>query len=131
MLSQKLSPEIIKLDAGTGAGWIGSPKAKEALLYFHGTLSSPHASNLIPGKEGEVKTNGEAGSGYVNIASEFLFHMLGDLVTTAKKDGKDFSVLAVEYGLSFPFDSLSHILSADVECVVSQGLHQKPSIRSS
>jgi len=75
MISQNLEPEVVKLDDGAGGGWIGGSKAKEVLLYFHG-------------------------SGYVNIASEFLFQMLGDLVILGKKEGKGFSVFAVEYGLA-------------------------------
>jgi hypothetical protein len=38
------------------------------------------------------------GGGYVNPAHPKHVEMLGELVKSAKKKGKDFSVFAVEYG---------------------------------
>lgn len=40
MLSQTLEPQVVKLDAGAAGGWIGSPRAKEVLLYFYGMFAS-------------------------------------------------------------------------------------------
>jgi hypothetical protein len=39
MTEQKLEPDIVMLGAGASGGWIGSPKAKQVMLYFHGMNS--------------------------------------------------------------------------------------------
>ncbi|KAK2766060.1 hypothetical protein FQN54_007575 [Arachnomyces sp. PD_36] len=71
----KSEPEVIDLGDGACGGWIGSSKAKNVLLYLHG-------------------------GGYINPAHPKHIEMLGELVKAGKKQGKDFSVFAVEYGLA-------------------------------
>lgn len=56
----KCEPEIVKLDdTGASGGWIGSSKAKNVLLYFHGETCFP---NVIPQKE-RVTEKEEQGAG--------------------------------------------------------------------
>ncbi|KAH7403807.1 Alpha/Beta hydrolase protein [Cadophora sp. MPI-SDFR-AT-0126] len=92
MKSQNLKPEVVELENGLGGGWIGSPKAKKVMLYFHG-------------------------SGYVNIATPFHFQMLGDLVALGGKEGKSFSIFAVQYSLA-PRAQYPHQITEAVDALI-------------
>jgi acetyl esterase/lipase len=72
---QRSDPDIVTLDVGTSGAWIGPSKAKKVFIYFHG-------------------------GGYTSPAYPEHMNVLGELVVTARTQGKDFSVFVVEYGLS-------------------------------
>lgn len=86
-------PDTVTLPRYGGKGhWIGDKKAKNVLVYYHGTFNPLQHGDSIP--------NGVKGGGFALSANEFYFEFCTELCESLGAAGHDLAVFFVSYTLT-------------------------------